>query len=98
MNAAIEQARAWRKEPDKLNPSGLHRLAKADAEALMAGLAEVAAEAPEGHLRLLHTHLTVTELGATIYRHAMYEAGAMIDVSTGKPFEVCPYCGHQATS
>lgn len=98
MNTAIESARQARSEGSALNPSALHRLAKGDALVLMAGLMEVAAEAPEGHLRLLHSHLTATELGATIYRHAMYEAGAMLDVSTGKPFEVCPYCAYRFPS
>ena len=32
------------------------------------------------------------------YRHAMKEAGHLVDRATGKPFDICPDCGHSFAS
>lgn len=94
MNTAIDQARAWRRGKGQINPSSLHALAKDDAQRILDSLRDGAEVIDNETLVLLHSHLTVTELTATIYRHAMVESGAIEDAAARLPYNPCPICGH----
>lgn len=95
MNRAIEDARQARTDGRTLNPSALHRLAKEDAGEILNALQDGVEITDNDLMRLLYGHLTVDELAATIYRHAMYEAGAIVDAHTKRAYEVCPYCAYR---
>jgi hypothetical protein len=89
----IERAREIRGQ-DGINPSELHRLAKEDAAAILDWYRDNASTLHSLPVMRAFSHLTVTELTASIYRHAMIECGAMEEAATGKPFDPCPICGH----
>lgn len=95
MNRAIEEARRLRQDGGTPNPSALHRLAKEDATDILNALQDGVEITDNDLMRLIFGHLTVDELGATVYRHAMIEAGAVIDARTKQAYEVCPYCAYR---
>lgn len=98
MNDAIEHARRIRRLGEELHPNQLYTHAKNDAEALMQALLDGTVDNPDSGrnliMRTIYSHLTVDELAATIYRHAMFEAGAIVEAHSREPYNICPICGH----
>jgi hypothetical protein len=94
VNTAIDQARAWRAGKGQISPSSLHALAKDDAQRILDAMRDGAEVTENEILVQLYSHLTVTELTATIYRHAMIECGAIEDARARLPYNPCPVCGY----
>jgi hypothetical protein len=98
MNATIEKARELRENDETPSPSALYKLAKDDAQAILDWIRDHGPLlAMADAVKELYRHLTRDELAACIYRHAMIEAGAVIEARTRKPYDICPVCAHDFT-